>query len=105
MSTKKVIGGSKKESYLYEIVVRNNRSTPIQIDVFDQIPISRSSDITVTVDNLSGKTQDPETGEVKWNLTIQPNEVKNVEIGYTVKYPKDAKITLVSFKTVSCPSF
>lgn len=105
MSTKKIIGGSKKESYLYEIAVRNNRNTPINIDVFDQVPISRSSDITVTVDNLSGKTQDSETGEVKWNLVVQPNEVKNVEIGYTVKYPKDAKITLVSFKTVSCPSF
>jgi uncharacterized protein (TIGR02231 family) len=105
MSTKKVIGGSKKESYLYEIAVRNNRSTPITIDVFDQVPISRSSDITVTIDNLSGRTQDSETGEVKWSLVIQPNEVKNVEIGYTVKYPKDAKITLVSFRTVSCPSF
>jgi uncharacterized protein (TIGR02231 family) len=105
MSTKKVIGGSKKESYLYDIAIRNNRNTAIVIDVFDQIPISRSSDISVTVDNLSGKTQNPETGEVKWTLPIQPNDVKNVEIGYTVKYPKDAAITLVSFRTVSCPSF
>jgi uncharacterized protein (TIGR02231 family) len=105
MSTKKIIGGSKKESYLYGIDVRNNRNVPITIDVFDQVPISRSGDISVTVDNLSGKTQNPETGEVKWNLVIQPSEVKNVEIGYSVKYPKDAKITLTQFKTVSAPSF
>ena len=105
MSFKKVIGGSKKESYLYEIVVRNNRNVPIKIDVYDQVPISNSSDITVTIDELSGSKSDVLTGEVKWQHTIQPGDVKSVEIGYTVKYPKDANITLQRFKTVSCPSF
>lgn len=105
MSTKKVIGSSKKESYLYEIAVRNNRSVPIKIEVYDQIPISRSSDITVTVDNVSEGKTDAETGEVKWEFVIQPADVKSVEIGYTVKYPKDANITLQRFRTVSAPSF
>ena len=105
MSTKKVIGGSKKEAYLYEIVVRNNRAVPIRIDVYDQIPISRSSDITVTVDNVSEGKTNAETGEVSWQFVIQPAEVKSTEIGYTVKYPKDANITIQRFRTVSCPSF
>jgi len=105
MSFKKVIGGSKKESYLYEIVVRNNRNVPIKIDIYDQIPISNSSDITVTIDELSGAKHDLLTGEANWQSVIQPGEVKSVEIGYTVKYPKDANITLQRFKTVSCPSF
>lgn len=105
MSSKKVIGGSKKESYLYEIIVRNNRNVPIQIEIFDQIPISKSSDITVTVDNVSGGLTNPETGEVIWKYTMQPSDVKTVEIGYTVKYPKDANITIQRYRTVSCPSF
>jgi uncharacterized protein (TIGR02231 family) len=105
MSSKKVIGGSKKESYSYEIIVRNNRNVPIQIEIFDQIPISKSSDITVTVDNVSGGATNPETGEVTWKYTMQPSDIKTVEIGYTVKYPKDANITLQRYRTVSCPSF
>lgn len=105
MSSKKVIGGNKKESYLYEIVIRNNRSVPIKIDVYDQVPISKSSDITVTIDNISGGKNSAETGEVSWQFNLQPGDVKSVEIGYTVKYPKDANITLVRFRTVSCPSF
>jgi uncharacterized protein (TIGR02231 family) len=105
MSTKKVIGGNKKESYLYEIVIRNNRNTPINIDVYDQIPISKSSDITVTTDQLSGAKNNVESGEVLWSYLAQPNEIKTMEIGYTVKYPKDAAITLQRFRTVSCPSF
>jgi predicted lactoylglutathione lyase len=105
MSTKKVIGGNKKESYLYEIVVRNNRNTPINIVVYDQIPISKSSEITVTTDQISGAKNNVETGEVLWTYVSQPGEVKTMEIGYTVKYPKDAAITLQRYRTVSCPSF
>ena len=105
MSTKKVIGGSKKEAYLYELVVRNNRSVPIRIDVYDQIPISKSSDITVTVDEVSEGKTNAETGEVSWQYVIQPTEVKSTEIGYTVKYPKDANITIQRFRTVSCVWF
>jgi len=105
MSTKKVIGGNKKESYLYEIIVRNNRNTPININVYDQIPISKSSDISVTTDQLSGAKNNIETGEVLWSYIAQPAEIKSMEIGYTVKYPKDAAITLQRYRTVSCPSF
>jgi prefoldin subunit 5 len=105
LSSKKIIGSSKKESYIYEVAIRNNRSTPINIKVYDQIPISNSTDISVTVDELSGGVQDITTGEVKWNLTISSMEVQAKEIGYTVKYPKSSDITIQTFRTVSCPSF
>lgn len=105
MSSKKVIGGSKKESYVYEIAVRNNRSTPINIKVYDQVPISNSTDITVTVDQLSEGEQDITTGEVKWALNIPSMQVQSKEIGYTVKYPKNTDITIQRYRTVSAPSF
>ncbi|MES2798635.1 MAG: mucoidy inhibitor MuiA family protein [Bacteroidota bacterium] len=105
MSSKKVIGGSKKESYSYEIAVRNNRNVPIKIRVYDQVPISQNSDITVTVDNISGAKQDAQTGEVTWDYVVEPSVVKSMEIAYSVKYPKDANITMQRFKTVSCPAF
>jgi len=105
MSYKKIIGNSKKESYIYEIAVRNNRSTPVSIKIYDQVPISNSTDISVTVDQLSDGVQDITTGEVKWNLTIPSMEVQTKEIGYTVKYPKSTDITIQTFRTVSAPSF
>lgn len=105
LSSKKIIGSSKKESYIYEIAIRNNRSTPINIKVYDQVPISNSTDITVTVDQLSEGIQDLLTGEVKWTLNIPSMEVQTKEIGYTVKYPKNTDITIQTFRTVSAPSF
>jgi len=105
LSSKKIIGNSKKDSYIYEIAIRNNRTSPINIKVYDQVPISNNTDITVTVDQLSEGVQDLTTGEVKWNLTIPSMDVQAKEIGYTVKYPKTSDITIQTFRTVSAPSF
>ena len=105
MSTKRVTGNSKKESYLYEIAIRNNRFVPIKIAVYDQVPISQSNDITVLVDELSDGIQDELTGEVEWNLKVSSGGVQGKEIGYTVRYPKNANITLKRYRTVKSPRF
>lgn len=105
VSSKKVIGSTKKETYLYEISLRNNRSTPITIDVFDQIPIARNTDITVTADEISGATKDPLTGELKWQITIQPGEAKSLDLGFSVKYPKDGNVSVQKYRTVNARYF
>lgn len=105
LSSKKVIGNTKKESYLYEVVVRNNRDVPVSIKVYDQIPISKNSDISVIVDEISEGIKDDESGEVYWNLNLQPEQVIGKDIGYSVKYPKDMNVTIRRFRTVSCPAF
>lgn len=105
MSSKKVFGNSKKETYLYENVVRNNRSVPIKIEIFDQIPVSRNTEISVYDEIISNGLKNAENGEVVWQLEIEPTGIKTVEIGYTIKYPKDAQITTKTFRTISAPSF
>lgn len=105
MSTKRVIGNTKKETYLYEIAIRNNRSVPINIKVYDQIPISQSNDITVYVDEISEGMQDEHTGEVVWGLNIASGDVKGREIGYTVKYPKNASVSLKRYRKVDAYKF
>ncbi len=105
MTSKSVIGNTRKESYLYEIAVRNNRSTPISLEVYDQVPISQNSEINVIVDELTNGKHDEETGEVMWRLNVQPSETKSKQIGYTVKYPKNTMVSVKTFRTMSCPSF
>lgn len=105
MSTKKVYGSTKKDTYFYEIQLRNNRSVPVKIDVFDQIPLSRTSEITVSVETIGTGKKNDVTGEVSYQVVIQPGETVKLELGYSVKYPKDAKVVTRSFKTISSPSF
>lgn len=105
MSTKKISGSTKKDTYFYDIQVRNNRTVPVKINVFDQIPLSTSSEITVTVETVGTGKKNDLTGEVSYMVTLQPGESVNLELGYSVKYPKNAKISTRTYRTISCPSF
>jgi uncharacterized protein (TIGR02231 family) len=105
MSVKKVSGNTKRDTYYYDIQLRNNRSTPVTIDVFDQVPLSKNSEITITTETIGTGVKDDLTGEVKYKVTLQPGELVNLEIGYTVKYPKNASVSVKTFRTISAPSF
>lgn len=105
MSTKKISGSTKKDTYYYDIQLRNNRTVPVKINVFDQVPLSRDSEITVTVETVGTGKKDDVTGEVSYMVTIQPGETVNLELGYSVKYPKNSKVITRTFKTISSPSF
>ena len=104
-STSKVSGVTRKDTYFYDVVLRNNRSEPVKVNVYDQIPVSRNTEIIVSVEETSDGQRDNSTGEVKWEVTIQPGQSINLEIGYTVKYPKAAKIQMKTYRTISAPSF
>jgi Tfp pilus assembly protein PilZ len=83
---------------MYEVAVRNNRDVPIRIEVFDQVPISNSNDISVTADELSGSEKNIETGEVVWNMSIAPAGVQSKQLGYTVKYPKNMNVSVSRYR-------
>ena len=102
---KKSIGTTTKETFAYEMVVKNNRKSSIQIDVEDQLPISSQSDIVVEAEEISKAEYDPKTGKLTWTYSIQPGEVKKIALSYTVKYPKNTNVKMEKYRSVSAPSF
>jgi len=80
--------GKKKTTKGFEIVIRNNKSKAIQITVQDQVPLSTTNEIEVTRDDVSGGKVNEETGEISWEMNINPGETKTLILKYTVKYPK-----------------
>ncbi|MBI3133998.1 MAG: DUF4139 domain-containing protein [Bacteroidetes bacterium] len=104
-SDKKVIGPNRKDSYTYEIKVKNNRETPVQMSLFDQVPISQDSDIEVTIDEISGADHDLTTGRLLWLVDLAPGQTATYKLAFTIKYPKDRKITVQKYRTVSAPKF
>jgi hypothetical protein len=53
----------------------------------DQVPVSTMEEIEVEV-QAPGASQNAENGEVQWTFTLQPNEKREFELKYSVKYPK-----------------
>ena len=75
-TSQKLIGANKVETLSFLISVRNNKSQAAEIKVRDQIPLSQNSDITVEALELTGGKLNPVTGEVIWNLKVEPRETK-----------------------------
>ncbi|MFN3918543.1 MAG: mucoidy inhibitor MuiA family protein [Flavobacteriales bacterium] len=83
------MGGTKRHSITIEIIVKNNKKDAINIDVYDQIPLSKLKEIESELGNAGGGTYNKETGELKWSLALNPGESKNIRFSYNVKHPRD----------------
>jgi uncharacterized protein (TIGR02231 family) len=93
-TSKKVIGANKTDIYSFLLTIRNNKAIPIKITLNDQIPVSSNSAITVESMELSGGKLNSQTGQIKWDLDIKPQETKQIVLTYSVRYPKDKTIIL-----------
>lgn len=92
-TTRKAIGTNQRDSYAWEVSVRNTKNEAVRITVEDQVPVSQHSQIEVTVLDTGGARYNKETGKLIWNMTLQPNETKKVVFKYEVKYPKDKQVS------------
>jgi uncharacterized protein (TIGR02231 family) len=91
-TSKKLIGANQRETYAWEISVRNTKTEAVKVVVEDQLPISQNSQIEITATDLGGAKQDVNTGKLTWMLNLQPNETKKMTYKFEVKYPKDKQV-------------
>ncbi len=92
--SQRVIGVNKKETYGYEIEIRNNKNTNISIIIDDQFPISTNKDIEVEQIEKSGAKYNETSGKLSWEFDLKSRESKKLEMKYSVKYPKNKRIEL-----------
>lgn len=85
----KLIGEDKVKTVSYEITIRNTKSSSSNFNLQDQIPVSQTKEISVTLVDLSGGELDELTGIVNWKFNLKPKETKKIVFTYTVKFPKE----------------
>ena len=73
--------------------------------LYDQIPVSQQSDITVTVNDISEANYNEENGILFWNVSLKPGDALKYKISFTIKYPKNKSVQVQKYRTISCPSF
>jgi len=93
-SSVKFLGSNKKQTFTYEITVRNNKKEAVDMEVRDQYPLSTNKDIEVELLQHDGASVNEETGVLTWKVQLAPGEIKKFRFGYSVKYPKDRLINL-----------
>jgi uncharacterized protein (TIGR02231 family) len=98
-SKERVVGNSKKITYSYKMIVKNNRKSPITIDLEDQLPVSKQNDITVEQIEISKGQYNKDTGALTWSFTLQPDESKEVILTFAIKYPRDRAVNIKNYKS------
>jgi uncharacterized protein (TIGR02231 family) len=90
----RLLSGKKEERFHYEIKVRNNKGAALKLEITDQFPVSGNDDITVSrIESTEGKVDD-KSGIITWEFILQTKEEKNINLIYTIRYPKGRTVNL-----------
>jgi hypothetical protein len=78
----------------YKITVENYKDKPQHVVVFDQIPVSATDEVKVTLGDTSVKPAkvDDATGKLTWELDLNPREKREITFEFTVDWPQDRQV-------------
>ena len=87
------LGKIERVKLVYRIKVQNLRKNQVKIDVLDQLPVSQNTKIEIKDLNIRPQpSKKDEKGILTWTLTLEPQEKREILIGFTIEYSKGANI-------------
>ncbi len=91
---KAVIGGKRTINVGFDINVRNTKGSAIDIEVRDQHPLSPRSEIKVELKEKGDANVNEQTGQLTWNIRVEPKSTKKLGFAYSVEHPKDMPVVV-----------
>lgn len=88
------IGNNKVVYKGFEIEVKNNKQSNVQLMLLDRIPISQNKEIKVDDIETGASEYEKEKGLLKWILNLKSGETEKVKHSYSLKHPKGKRINL-----------
>lgn len=92
-ASEKFFSSYQEKTFTYDLVIRNNKKEMINIDVKDQIPLSKDESVKIELLQSDNAEFDKEKGFLTWNIKISPSETKKIRVSYKVRFPKDFSIS------------
>jgi DNA-binding transcriptional MerR regulator len=93
-SSVKFLGSNKLQKFSYRTTIKNNKNETVHIVLKDQFPLSTQKDIEVELTDAGNAKVDKDKGVLTWEISLAPNESKDLTFSYSVKYPKDRSINI-----------
>ncbi len=97
-SSKALFGNIVKNTFEWEITIKNTKSNSIFLELIDQIPIAFNDSIKVDIIDISDAILTKNTGELRWKLELKSGDVITKQVCYIVSYPKNMSILLDNLK-------
>ena len=90
---KKLLQEKRRLRYGYEIEVRNLRPGRIDLEIHDQMPVSRHESIKVKLESVDPKpAEHSEMNELTWKLSLEPGAKQFVRFDFSVEHPRDLPV-------------
>jgi uncharacterized protein (TIGR02231 family) len=91
---KKLLKDHRVINYGYEIEIKNLLDTTADLELRDQLPVSRHEEIQVKLDQAEPKpTERSELNILEWQMKLDPKSETVVKFAYTVQYPRSMRIS------------
>ena len=87
-----VIGSNLIKTISYELVLKNKKSTPINLVIEDQIPVTNNPEIKVSLENKGKAKFNNKTGALTWKTNIEQGKEQRFNFSYSIKYDKDKNL-------------
>jgi hypothetical protein len=88
----KVVGSNVKREITIEIAIKNTTGETSEIEIKDQIPVSKSEDIKIKQIDLAGARVNEKTGILSWKLKLAPKEGEIIKFTYEIVHDKDIEV-------------
>ncbi|EAQ50592.1 mucoidy inhibitor MuiA family protein [Leeuwenhoekiella blandensis] len=92
--SKSFLGGTRVVAKAFEISVRNNKNSTVNLILEDRIPVSQNKEIKVSDQETADAEYTEETGILKWKLELAPKASVTKNFSFEVRYPKGRNINL-----------
>ncbi|MUU77015.1 mucoidy inhibitor MuiA family protein [Winogradskyella endarachnes] len=88
------IGNNKVVQKAYEIEIKNNKNSNVQLTLLDRIPKSQNKSIKIDDVETGTANYNDDKGILKWILNLQTGETKTLKHAYSVRFPKGKHVNL-----------
>jgi len=85
----------KSETVTHTTKIKNLKTKPITIILFDQKPFSNSADIKIKIEepkSIGEHVTVDEFSIISWNITLEPEQEQTVSYKYSIEYPQERSI-------------
>ncbi|TFG33309.1 mucoidy inhibitor MuiA family protein [Candidatus Thorarchaeota archaeon] len=87
-----VMRGKLRRSYRYRLEIQNFSKRAIEIDIFDRVPHSLSTQIEVKAEWQKLGIEKQNLGIIEWHKTLQRNQKDTIEYEYEVSWEKGVTV-------------
>lgn len=96
-NAKRISGNNTLQESKWKISIRNTKSKAITIQIIDQMPVSMQKNISIKPTELSEANHNELNGKLEWEVTIPPNQNKDIHFSYEVKFPNSEQLNNYDF--------